>query len=187
MADINEDSMHKERERFIREFTDDLARNAARSDLAALLLKGHLVIEHFLDHAMVLVFDRKANIKNKSFYQKVLQLKDANCFAEHETAIACLLALNEIRYDLVHQPGYLLTLAQVDAIGYHLGREYILGRYAPDTEEKELLIWVLGQITYMVYYPIWTQAIANQEKKSPPADTVPQDSSSGTITMNGLN
>lgn len=142
---------------------DDFATHVAKGDLSEILLKGHLLAEHYLDHVMLIVFDKEAKVDKKSFYVKIKELQDKNCFREHKVTIACLYSLNKIRNELAHRLDFEVTLSQIDTIGYHLGKEYILRRYRDDKDIKELLLWSLREIILDIYFPIWKAALEDRK------------------------
>jgi len=161
----NKDPIKEEGLRLIRVYLEDFSKHIAGDNLAEILLKGHLLVETYLDHAMLFIFDREAKVRSKSFYTKVNDLKPKNCFNNHSVAIECLFQLNKARNDLAHDLNFSITLPQIDEIGYPLGRKYIMRRYAKDLDHKKLLIWVIGEIISMVYYPIWNSLLDEERKK----------------------
>jgi len=163
----NADSMKEEKIRLINKVLSDFSKHVTNGDLSEILLKGHLLIEHYLDHIMLLLFDKKAGLKKKSFYDKVSNLKDTDCFEDHEATIECLFALNRIRNELAHRLDFEVTQSQIDTIGYNLGKDYIVRRYSKDvdTDKKKLLLWVMDQIIFMVYFPIWKNIVDEGYKK----------------------
>ena len=65
----NEDELvWKEAQRLFKKHLVDFEKNVQGNDLATILLKGHLLIEHYLDHIMVLLFDKEAKVHSKSFH-----------------------------------------------------------------------------------------------------------------------
>ncbi len=158
--------MEEEAIRLIRKQNEEFSKQVVRGDLSEILLKGHLLIEYYIDHSMLLIFDKNAKVHKKSFWNKITELKNSNCFWDHDVAIGCLFSLNKVRNDLAHQLNFEVTISQIDSIGYHLGKEYILKRYSKeDSSEKDLLLWTLQHIVAMVYYPIWKAAIEAEKKK----------------------
>ncbi len=171
------DIKNAETDRLVSKLFDDFYTHLNKDSLTEILLKGHLFIEHYLDHIMLLVFDKNAKIDRKSFSAKVTELRDKNCLGEHEVAISCLYALNRVRNELAHNLDFEVTIYHIDSIGYNLGREFILLRYSKDIDNKKLLIWVLRKIVTKVYYPIYQATMEEYQKKI----VVPQ---SGTVPPN---
>ncbi|MHB1118187.1 MAG: hypothetical protein ACYCZ7_01470, partial [Minisyncoccota bacterium] len=75
--------INEEARRLIKKQIDDFERHVAKGDLSEILLKGHLLVEHYLDHAMLLFFDTAAKVHQKSFYEKIRELTGKNCFWNH--------------------------------------------------------------------------------------------------------
>lgn len=153
---IKKDLIKEESKRLLDKQFDDFFKYITKGDSSAILLKGHLLVEHYLDHAMLLILDKDAKVYKKSFYSKIFELKSKDCFWEHSVAIDCLSALNKVRNELAHRLdlNFNVTLSQIDIIGYPLGKEYIIKRYVENLDEKELLLWTLKEVIMMVYYPI---------------------------------
>lgn len=165
MSEENKDTRTTESRRLIRKQLDEFSKHVSSGDISSILLKGHLLLEYYLDHVMLLTFDKKAQLHKKSFFNKVSELKGTGCFPDHEIIISCLYSLNKVRNDLAHKLDFKLVMSQIDSIGYNLGKEYVLKRYAVDMEERKLLIWVLDEIISAVYYPIWEKVMDYHERK----------------------
>lgn len=165
MNEKKEGISSEERRKLIYKQIEDFSKVIESGDSSSALLKGHLLVEHYLDHIMILIFDKKANVQKKSFYIKVSELKQTKCFHEHETTIACLFALNKVRNEMAHQLDFKITRSQIDSIGYFLGKEYILKRYNPEYDERKLLLWVLDEVVFLVYFTIYWKITSSSEKK----------------------
>lgn len=184
MADTNKGAISEEGTKLVQGYVDDFSRRIAGGDATSTFLKGFLLIENSLDHLMVLVFDTKADIKNKSFSGKVKELTENDAFGSEEPAASCLFALNEIHADLIHQYNFQLTLSQLDAVGYFLGKEYLVRRYATGADEQKLLLWVLERIVSMVYLPVWYHLNGQNPPPVAPDENSSRSPSAGTFRVN---
>lgn len=160
------DKIDKEADRLIDKINEDFRKHVAKGNLSEILIKGHLLVEHYMDHVMLLIFDKKANVRKKSFYTKVKELGKTDCFADKEATIGSLYSLNEVRNELAHQLDFKVTFSQVETIGYNFGKKFVLERYAKGTDEKSLLLWALNRIMIRVTFPIWDALSKELEKKS---------------------
>jgi hypothetical protein len=57
------------------------SRVSSEQDTSTILLKGHLLIEYYLDHLIILLFDKDANLYNLGFYQKIKKLQEKKMFS----------------------------------------------------------------------------------------------------------
>ncbi len=152
---------------------------AKEEDLSNVLLKGHLVIENFLEELLaVLNIEKTINIHRLSFHEKLKHIKES---AEKDPAylknrvgkiLPSLYALNGVRNDLAHDYTFTISEPEIDKIGVNLGSRYILKKYSSGHESyKENLLFcideIIGDIGRIIYNKICDLREKNQKQQRP--------------------
>ncbi len=149
-------------ERHVAEFEK---RVSNETDLTTILLKGHLLIEYYLDHVLLLLFDKEVNLNSLSFFQKVEKLKQKNCFTDD--IFRSLRKLNDIRNNLAHRLDFKISFSEIDSVGFCLGKEYVLKKFEEEGEgERTLLLYVIDELTFSVFMPIFREVLQAEKKKA---------------------
>lgn len=163
MNEIN-DSVNK----LVSKVFDDFSKQVKNEkDLSIVLLKGHLLIEYYLNYVIVVLHDTKERIDNMSFHDKVKLLEQDNCFGKN--VIVGLFRFNDVRNNLSHEIDYKVSESAVDSIGFNLGKDYIIEKFEkncdnPD-ELKELFLWVIDKMIWRIFLPVFKEIITAKEAK----------------------
>ena len=123
-------------------------------DLSVILLKSHLLIEYYLDHLILLLKENHGNLRRIGFYEKLQILEKQSPFFKKPggTMLKSLYALNNVRNNLAHQLNFEISQSELDAIGYEIGREYIIEKYKINGDRRKLLLWLIKNITGDLYF-----------------------------------
>ncbi len=149
-------------ERHVAEFEK---RVSNETDLTTILLKGHLLIEYYLDHVLLLLFDKEVNLNSLSFFQKIEKLKTKNCFTDD--IFRSLRKLNDIRNNLAHRLDFKISFSEIDSVGFCLGKEYVLKKFEDEGGgERTLLLYVIDELTFSVFLPIFKEVLQAEKKKA---------------------
>ncbi|MBP6859089.1 MAG: hypothetical protein KBC69_00485 [Candidatus Magasanikbacteria bacterium] len=148
-------------DRMVAKFSKEVAKE---KDLAIILLKGHLLIEYYLNH-VILYWDDKARVDGKSFFEKVNLIESKKIFQDNTTV--SLHALNKVRNDLSHKLDFSISESEIDRIGFHLGKIYIVEKFKNNPENENylqrLLMLVLIKLLTKVCLPLFVKM---EEEKS---------------------
>ena len=149
-------------EKFVRKHFKDFEQHIVQEkDLSIILLKGHLLIEYYLEHLVLLFFDKSKKVSKMGFYGKVCALREKNVF--NVGVEKHLLELNDVRNSLAHRLDFQISTYEIDKIGYNMGKDYILKKLdlevGSSNSTKELLIWVISEIASDVYVPVISKVI----------------------------
>ena len=107
-----------------------------------LIIKAHLICEYYLNQILIIKESCNANELNRiSFSQKNERALNRENQFERQSSDS-LRILNRIRNRVGHELEYVLSEADVDALGYVQGKEYILRKY-DSSDLSALLRWVL--------------------------------------------
>lgn len=121
---------------------------SSQSDLSVVLLKGHLLIEYFLNQ-LIIINDLQTNVSTAGFKQKIDELKSKSII--DQTLCKHLERLNKTRNDMAHTISFELNESNIDSLGYTFGKEYVLKKYEIGPENlKDQLVWILDEILVQV-------------------------------------
>jgi hypothetical protein len=139
---------------------DDFSKQLSlEKDLSIILLKGHLLIEYYLNYLIILTHDQEKRVDNLSFYEKIEILENDKCI-KTRNIIPCLRQLNNVRNNLSHELNYIVSESEIDSIGFLLGKKYIFKKFDIDchntTELRELFMWVINKVLFNVFLPIFS-------------------------------
>ena len=144
------------------------------SNLEYMALKGHLLIEYYLNLLLVLKSnpDELKNIEDISFFQKVFKLKDLKLNNLKPWVVDSLFKLNKIRNNLSHSLDYKISETDIDSLGFNLGKKYIHRKLSIEKiSNMQNLLWVLRVLVLELYKPIATEIIMESiEKEAKLAD-----------------
>jgi uncharacterized protein YutE (UPF0331/DUF86 family) len=149
----------------IQKHLDEFSRRvAAETDTTTILLKGHLLIEYYMDHLILLLFDKAVHLSGLGFYQKTQKLKEKNCLTGD--VMQCLKTLNDLRNNLAHRLDFKISFSEIDSIGFNLGRTYVMDKFSSRGKtEKDLLLSVINQIASSVFFPIFNEVLTEKKKE----------------------
>jgi hypothetical protein len=131
-----------------------------------ILLKGHLLLEYYLNQLLLLYSKEKIDVEKKGFFEKVTKLESINNKLFDEEVFSSLKKLNELRNRLSHSLGFKITESEIDTVGFCIGKEYVLTKYKNPSKEDFLLKWILKYIATDVFFPIYLE-VAKSEKSKP--------------------
>lgn len=131
-----------------------------------ILLKGHLLLEYYLNQIVLLYAKGIKNVERRGFFDKVSLLKTTDGDLFKQETFSSLLRLNELRNRLSHSLNFKITPSEIDTVGFCLGKNYVLAKYENPDNEEVLLKWVLREIAQDVFYPIYV-AVAKSKGLTP--------------------
>jgi hypothetical protein len=172
----------QEADRLIKIVLEDFNRHVAKeSDLSTILLKGHLLVEYYMDLILVLEYDTDINVDHWSFFQKIRKLDEDKKIGIERSIIHVLYKLNELRNRLAHNLDFKISIFDIDSIGLALGREYIIEKYKTEKDVRSLTLWVIKNIVGDSFYYIYAEIAkhknitpllrTNKSKQTKPEDT----------------
>ncbi len=133
-------------------------------DPVAVILRSHLLVECYLDEAIMaklsrgdIVIDKKLN-----FLQKLIIVEALDVFPNY--LIASLKNLNRIRNGCSHVFDYKISEADIDKIGRPFTNEYLKIKLEHFDNTKTLLNWTTGLLTARLYGYVSRLVKEEQEK-----------------------
>jgi len=138
----------------IRDFSQHIEKE---TEPFVILLKGHLLLEYYLNQVILLSTTGVKNVERKGFYEKVflVETTDKNIFKTK--TFNSLKKLNELRNRLSHTLNFKITPSEIDPVGFCFEKEYVLKKYNNPDDEAFLLKWVLMKIAQDVFYSIYAE------------------------------
>jgi hypothetical protein len=107
------------------------------SPVEYVILKGHMMIEYYLNQIMVWHFKDAYQKTNMSFYSKLQEAEKLKILSPAN--ISAIRALNRLRNKLSHELHYVMTESDIDSIGFSVGKEYLKDKYKHESDTRELL------------------------------------------------
>ena len=158
MSTIFDDVSKKRKEletqvqRMFRQQLDDYEDTVGNEeDTSVILLKGHLLVEYYLEQLMILSADSLGQYSRMGFSQKVEHLR-TRAFKDYPRLVAILKSLNSTRNNMAHNVRYVVSRGEIDSIGNILGKEYILELYRHDSfNDVTMLKWLIRNIVMEVH------------------------------------
>jgi len=135
-----------------------------------LLLKGHLLIEYILNHLIILEKEGSAKLVEELGFAEKLEIVEKEKILEGQKILP-IKRLNKIRNKLSHELEYQITEADVDYLGFCLGKDYIhrktrlLEDHSGDNLLRYLLVWVLAKLIIETYGIVLRKTIFEDIKK----------------------
>ena len=137
-------------------------------DLSVILLKGHLLIEHYLNYLIIVLHDTTERTDKKSFSEKIDILNNDGCLGSH--VIASLRKLNDVRNNLSHELNYRLSESEVDRVGFNLGKKYIFRKFSIDCDNdddlRSLFLFVIDDVLFSVFQPLFKEILKKRKEES---------------------
>ncbi len=156
--------------RLLKVLIEDFSRHIdPEKDPFVILLKGHLLLEYYLNQIVLLSTKGIKDIDKKGFFEKIkiLESVDANLFIDG--TFDSLKKLNEIRNRLSHSLNFKITESEIDTVGFYFGKEYVLEKYKNPNNKEFLLKWVLKCMARDVFYRIYAE-VAKSKGLTPIAE-----------------
>ena len=124
-----------------------------RGSLELLILKGHLVIEYFLNEIIntSIPYGQKYLIDNLNFSKKINLVKRSNFI--QEDAVLFIIELNKIRNKCAHRLDYVVSDDDLDILGSTVSSDYVKIKVLNNKEDT--LINLLNSIILNLVYDIY--------------------------------
>lgn len=126
-------------------------------ELFIIFLKGHLLLEYYLNQTILLYIKDIKNVERKGFFDKVSLLESFNKNLFEQETFSALKKLNELRNRLSHSLNFKITESEIDTVGFCIGRKYVLTKYKNHKSEEALLKWILLEIAQDIIYTIYSE------------------------------
>jgi hypothetical protein len=171
LIEVRKERIKKLAHRFLNDFEFRIKRE---TDISVILLKGHLLIEYYLDQIILLFFDKEKDLRKLSFFEKIRIVEERKIFDKTgwvvDNIIKKLYAINNVRNNLAHDLGFTITESELDSIGYTFGREYVLKKFADSNDDKpqlnNILIWMIRKISQELYLEMSAEIMTSELKES---------------------
>ncbi len=122
-----------------------------------ILLKGHLLLEYYLNQIVLLYVKDARDVEKKGFFGKVSMLESTDKQLFKQEIFDSLKRLNELRNRLSHSLNFKITESEIDMVGFCFGKSYVLTKYKNPKNKEFLLKWVLKEMAKNVFYPIYAE------------------------------
>jgi|GEM_PF-6110418 len=136
----------------------------SRGDVQSVLLRGHLLVEHYMERLLSLYLRRSDKVTNARFtFAEKLVLIEAFA-AIPDAPCQAIRNLNSVRNDMVHKLDYEIATSDIDKIGKPLGNDFTEARTRYADSPRDLLCATLNLVFREMVCTVFAHETSGQER-----------------------
>lgn len=149
--------------KYVKDFEKQVSKEA---DLTIIVLRGHLLMEYYLSHLVVYFHDREHRVDKLSFFDKLQIIEKDVTFIAGSSPFY---KFNDLRNNLSHELNFQISEAEIDRIGFGIGKDYVSLKFSKNIEEpgylRDLLVWVVDTLVFEIVYQIYKKNESERKQK----------------------